>query len=237
VVAGGVYPVVYIAEALSVNNPNINLDWFNTASALADVINKVGFAITAYLAVKALSGGSQESSERVPESGGSGLRLSTIFGPGFLKDGQQRVAPLGSPVFLPAHSTPLPPLPQGMTLAFGGPDAFPRQCLALLRRDGRRTAAQAAGAVESGPNCGECFSCVFCRVFGFRDNRFPKLCACPENPCLAGIFTVCGDHLLLFNDHAQCFVPKIVRNRQLSLKVIVGTSAESAEGRQEKSRN
>ena len=63
----GVYPVVYIAEALSVNNPNINLDWFNTASALADVINKVGFAITTYLAVKALSGDSQESLERVPK--------------------------------------------------------------------------------------------------------------------------------------------------------------------------
>lgn len=64
----GVYPVVYIAEALSVNHPNINLDWFSVASSVADVVNKVGFAITAYLAVKALSGDSEESLERVPES-------------------------------------------------------------------------------------------------------------------------------------------------------------------------
>ena len=64
----GVYPIVYIAEAVSVNNPNINLDWFNISSSVADVVNKVGFAITAYLAVKALSGDNQESAERVPES-------------------------------------------------------------------------------------------------------------------------------------------------------------------------
>ena len=68
----GVYPVVYIAEGLSASNPNINLDWFSTASAVADVVNKVGFAITAYLAVKALSGDSQESAERVPESAATG---------------------------------------------------------------------------------------------------------------------------------------------------------------------
>lgn len=67
----GVYPVVYIAEALSVNNPNINLDWFNVASSVADVVNKVGFAITAYLAVKALSGDDQNSVERLPETAAS----------------------------------------------------------------------------------------------------------------------------------------------------------------------
>lgn len=64
----GVYPVVYIAEAISVNSPSLNLDWFNVLSAVADVVNKVGFAITAYLAVKALSGDDQKSSERLPES-------------------------------------------------------------------------------------------------------------------------------------------------------------------------
>ena len=64
----GIYPVVYIAEAISANNPNLNLDWFQVLSSVGDVVNKVGFAITAYLAVKALSGDSQESSERIPES-------------------------------------------------------------------------------------------------------------------------------------------------------------------------
>ncbi len=64
----GVYPIVYIAEGLSANNPNLNLDWFNVLSAVADVVNKVGFAITAYLAVKALSGDDQKSAERLPES-------------------------------------------------------------------------------------------------------------------------------------------------------------------------
>ncbi len=64
----GVYPIVYIAEAVSATHPNLNLDWFNVASAVADVVNKVGFAITAYLAVKALSGDDQQSAERLPES-------------------------------------------------------------------------------------------------------------------------------------------------------------------------
>ena len=64
----GVYPIVYIAEAVSVSNPSLNLDWFNVMSSVADVVNKVGFAITAYLAVKALSGDDQKSSERLPES-------------------------------------------------------------------------------------------------------------------------------------------------------------------------
>ncbi len=64
----GVYPVVYIAEAISANNPNLNLDWFQVLSSVADVVNKVGFAITAYLALKALSGDDQKSSERLPES-------------------------------------------------------------------------------------------------------------------------------------------------------------------------
>ena len=64
----GIYPVVFIAEAVSVNNPNINLDWFNVASSVGDVVNKVGFGITAYLALKALSGDNLKSADRVPES-------------------------------------------------------------------------------------------------------------------------------------------------------------------------
>ena len=64
----GVYPIVYIAEAVSATNPNINLDWFNVASSVADVVNKVGFAITAYLALRALSGDDQNSPERLPET-------------------------------------------------------------------------------------------------------------------------------------------------------------------------
>ena len=64
----GVYPIVFIAEAVSVSNPTLNLDWFQVLSSVADVVNKVGFAITAYLAVKALSGDDQKSSERLPES-------------------------------------------------------------------------------------------------------------------------------------------------------------------------
>lgn len=64
----GVYPIAYIAEAVSASHPSLNLDWFNVASALADVINKVGFAVTAYLAVRALSGDDQESESRLPET-------------------------------------------------------------------------------------------------------------------------------------------------------------------------
>lgn len=64
----GVYPIVFIAEGLSVSHPNINLDWFSVASSAADIVNKVGFGITAYLAVKALSGDDEKSAERLPES-------------------------------------------------------------------------------------------------------------------------------------------------------------------------
>ena len=64
----GVYPVVFIAEAVSINSPSLNLDWFQVLSSVADVVNKVGFGITAYLAVKALSGDNQKSGERLPES-------------------------------------------------------------------------------------------------------------------------------------------------------------------------
>ena len=62
----GVYPIVYWFEGLSAAHLSwgINLDWFNTASAVADVINKVGFGVTAFLAVRALSGDDLESSER-----------------------------------------------------------------------------------------------------------------------------------------------------------------------------
>jgi len=72
----GVYPIVYIAEGISANNPNLNLDWFNVLSSVADVVNKVGFAITAYLAVKSLSGDDQKSSERLPESAARGAKDS-----------------------------------------------------------------------------------------------------------------------------------------------------------------
>jgi sensory rhodopsin len=63
----GVYPIVYWAEGLSATHPGINLDWFNVASSVADVINKVGFGVTAYLAVKALSGDDQERGTRLSE--------------------------------------------------------------------------------------------------------------------------------------------------------------------------
>jgi len=66
----GVYPLVYWLEGLSATHPSINLDWGSVASSLADVVNKVGFGVTAYLAVKALSGDDQESRERLPEKEG-----------------------------------------------------------------------------------------------------------------------------------------------------------------------
>ena len=53
------------------NNPNINLDWFSSASAVAGVVSKVGFAITAYLAVRALSGDDWKSVERLPKNAAS----------------------------------------------------------------------------------------------------------------------------------------------------------------------
>ena len=61
----GVYPIVYVLEGMAATNANINLDWANLASAVADIINKVGFGVTAYLAVRALSGDDQESPTRV----------------------------------------------------------------------------------------------------------------------------------------------------------------------------
>jgi len=72
----GVYPIVFWFEGLSAShlNWNVNLDWFNVASSVADVINKVGFGVTAYLAVKALSGDDQESGERLSEYAGTERR-------------------------------------------------------------------------------------------------------------------------------------------------------------------
>jgi sensory rhodopsin len=64
----GVYPITYIAEGLSATHPALNLDWFNVASSVADVINKVGFGLTAYFAVRALSGDDQQGADRLPES-------------------------------------------------------------------------------------------------------------------------------------------------------------------------
>jgi bacteriorhodopsin len=65
----GVYPIIYWFEGLSAAHLdwNVNLDWFNVAGSVADVINKVGFGLTAYFAVKALSGDDQESRERLPQ--------------------------------------------------------------------------------------------------------------------------------------------------------------------------
>ncbi len=66
----GVYPIVYIFEGLSASHLSwaINLDWFNITSSVADVINKVGFGVTAYLAVRALSGDDQNNDPtRTPE--------------------------------------------------------------------------------------------------------------------------------------------------------------------------
>jgi len=63
----GVYPLVFILEGLSAGNPSINLAWWQVVSSAADVLNKVGFGLTAYFAVKALSGDDMHSAERVPE--------------------------------------------------------------------------------------------------------------------------------------------------------------------------
>jgi bacteriorhodopsin len=63
----GVYPITYWAEGLSATHLGINLDWFNVASSVADVINKFGFGLTAYFAVRALSGDDQEGTDRLPE--------------------------------------------------------------------------------------------------------------------------------------------------------------------------
>ena len=64
----GIYPIVFIMEAVSATNPNISLNGWQIASAVGDVINKVGFGLTAYFAVKAMSGDSQYSEERLPTS-------------------------------------------------------------------------------------------------------------------------------------------------------------------------
>lgn len=63
----GVYPITYWFEGLSATHLGINLDWFNVASSVADVINKFGFGLTAYFAVRAMSGDDQESARRLPE--------------------------------------------------------------------------------------------------------------------------------------------------------------------------
>jgi len=80
----GIYPIVYWFEGLSASHLSwgVNLDWFNVASSVGDVINKVGFGVTAYLAVKALSGDDQESQERLPEdaNGSASLRVNAAKG-------------------------------------------------------------------------------------------------------------------------------------------------------------
>lgn len=64
----GIYPIVFILEGVSAHNTNFSLNGWQIASAVGDVINKVGFGLTAYFAVKALSGDSQYSDERLPTS-------------------------------------------------------------------------------------------------------------------------------------------------------------------------
>lgn len=80
----GIYPIVYWFEGLSAAHLSwsINLDWFNVASSVGDVINKVGFGVTAYLAVKALSRDDQESPEPLPEdaNGSASLRVNAATG-------------------------------------------------------------------------------------------------------------------------------------------------------------
>ena len=66
----GIYPIVYVLEGLSATHPDINLDWAQVFSAIGDVINKVGFGLTAYFAVKALSGDSQYSVGRTATHAG-----------------------------------------------------------------------------------------------------------------------------------------------------------------------
>jgi sensory rhodopsin len=63
----GVYPFICWFEGLSAAHLgwNINLDWSNVSGSVADVINKVGFGLTVYFAVKALSGGDHESPQRL----------------------------------------------------------------------------------------------------------------------------------------------------------------------------
>ena len=66
-------------------------------------------------------------------------------------------------------------------VAFGGqPGAF-------LLRDFRGTAAQAAGAVQRGPNGEQSFLRVFGRSAGFCNDGFPKLRSRPQDPRLAGV--------------------------------------------------
>lgn len=65
------YPIVFIAEGISASNPSLNMAWFNVLSSAANIVNKAGFGITAYLAVKAVSGGDQKGAERLPESAAS----------------------------------------------------------------------------------------------------------------------------------------------------------------------
>ena len=80
----GVYPLIYWFEGLSASHLawGVNLDWFNVAGSVADVINKVGFGLTAYFAVKALSGDDQESGQRLPQDadGVSALRVNGATG-------------------------------------------------------------------------------------------------------------------------------------------------------------
>ena len=80
----GVYSIIYLLEGLSASHLawGVNLDWFNTAGSVADVINKVGFGITAFLAVGALAGNHLQGQYRLQEDadGISSLRLNKKTG-------------------------------------------------------------------------------------------------------------------------------------------------------------
>jgi sensory rhodopsin len=73
----GVYPIIYILEAVSASHSALNLDWANSVASIADVINKAGFGLTAYFAVRALSGDNQESAARLSENANASTRADT----------------------------------------------------------------------------------------------------------------------------------------------------------------
>ena len=142
--------------------------------------------------------------------------------------GKEGFAPLGAPLFVPVQPAFLAPQPQGGALVFGSSRRFQEQDFALLWSDGGRAAAQAAGAVEGGPNSVECGLRIFRRVFGLRDNGSPEFRTCSQDPRLAGVFTLLSRHLLLCNSHAQYFVPAAA----VSLKIIVGRLTGWVEGQE-----
>ena len=82
---------------------------------------------------------------------------------------RQRLAPLRSPIFIPFQVAALPPLLQCPNLIVCSLSTLFKQCRMFLLPG----PAQAAGAVESMPDCGQCDLGVRGRISRFRDNRFP----------------------------------------------------------------